>query len=74
MGKHIGTGGLARGKTLGWLAFYTWVQLVVTSSSYAELGTAQLQVLLMFQVMLYLPDMHGNSNTRHFCILCTFRL
>ena len=25
MGKHIGTGGLARGKILGRLAFYTWV-------------------------------------------------
>ena len=25
MGKHIGTGGLARGKILGGLAFYTWV-------------------------------------------------
>ena len=25
MGKHNGTGGLARGKILGRLAFYTWV-------------------------------------------------
>ena len=25
MGKHIRTGGLARGKILGRLAFYTWV-------------------------------------------------
>ena len=25
MGKHIGTGSLARGKILGRLAFYTWV-------------------------------------------------
>ena len=25
MGKHIGTGGLAQGKILGQLAFYTWV-------------------------------------------------
>ena len=25
MGKHIGTGGLAWGKILGRLAFYTWV-------------------------------------------------
>ena len=25
MGKYIGTGGLARGKILGRLAFYTWV-------------------------------------------------
>ena len=24
MGKHIGTSGLARGKILGRLAFYTW--------------------------------------------------
>ena len=26
MGKHIGTGGLAWGKILGRLAFYTWVE------------------------------------------------
>ena len=27
MWKNIGTGGLARGKILGRLAFYTWVDL-----------------------------------------------
>ena len=29
MGKNIGTGGLAQGKILGRLAFYTWVIILV---------------------------------------------
>ena len=40
MGKHIGTGGLAGGKILGRLAFYTWVGLCkerVLVVSYEEL-------------------------------------
>ena len=49
MGKKIGTGDLALGKILGWLAFYTWVDTVATAnpthhyhktSEFVELSTA----------------------------------
>ena len=45
MGKHIGTGGLAWGKILGRLAFYTWVAPTLHKQSHVWRQARCLKIL-----------------------------
>ena len=63
MGKHIGTGGLARGMILGRLAFYTWVVTNVVKIKTVQLSSQfhPLKVIIglslvvdFYQIQLYL--------------------
>ena len=76
MGKHIGTGGLARGKILSRLAVYTWVTVilmgVLKAVKESVKGVSQVFISRVYQgsfkciLLVFLED--NVKVSLHFCL------